>query len=134
MKSIAWSLTVLGALSLIAACGDDSGDADEGGADGGEEEHLPMVDCEDGEDIPGFADVAAFEKCAGCHSSDLSGAERNGAPSDDNWDDYEQAMEHAEEIAHEVYEGEMPPEGSGVTLTADEKSELYRWALCGAPE
>jgi cytochrome c5 len=136
MKSIAWSLTMLGALSLIVACGDDSGDDDEGSSgDAGEQEEpdLPDVDC-DAQDIPTFEEVAAFDKCTTCHSSELSGAERNGAPADDNWDTYEEAMEHADEIAHEVFEGEMPPEGSGMTLTATEEEELYLWALCGTPE
>jgi hypothetical protein len=127
------------ALSFSAACGDDDSDMD--GAtdesalheDAGEELEVPEVDC-DAEEVPTFAEVAAFEKCTTCHSSELSGAERNGAPADDNWDEYEEAMEHAELIAHEVFEGEMPPEESGITLTAAEEDDLYLWALCGAPE
>jgi hypothetical protein len=112
-------------LLLAVACGDD-----------GEEEHeheLPDVECE-GADVPSFAEVEAFDKCTTCHSSELTGDDRNDAPEDDNWDDYEEAMEHAELIAHEVFEGEMPPEDSGITLTADEEEDLYLWALCGTPE
>lgn len=139
MRSIAWILMMCGALSFAAACGDDDsdadGDSDEGADEGdaGEELELPDVDC-DGEEIPTFAEVEAFEKCTTCHSSELSGTDRGGAPADDNWDEYEEAMEHAEEIAHEVFEGEMPPEDSGITLTAAEEDQLYLWALCGAPE
>lgn len=78
--------------------------------------------------------MAAFDKCTLCHASDVSGDARQGAPADDNWDEYEEAAEHAEEIAHEVSEGEMPPEDSQITLTAGEKEQLYLWALCGTPE
>jgi hypothetical protein len=141
MKSIAWALMMLGALFFVPACGDDSGDdaddeSEEGdpqGDAGEDEDELPEVDC-DADPIPTYEEVAAFEKCTTCHSSELTGTERNGAPADDNWDDYEEAAEHAEEIAHEVFEGEMPPADSGMTLTAAEEQDLYLWALCGAPE
>jgi hypothetical protein len=115
-------MMTLSVLALAVGCGDDA-----------EDEQLPDVDCEDG-DIPAFDEVAAFDKCTQCHSSELSGDDRMNAPEDDNWDDYEEAMEHAEEIAHEVFEGEMPPEDSGITLTAAEEEDLYLWALCGTPE
>jgi uncharacterized membrane protein len=138
MKSIAWSLALLSALLFAAACGDDSGDdgADGGSGDGGEHEghdELPEVDC-DAEEIPGFDEVRAFAKCTDCHSSELSGGDRNNAPIGYDWDEYESAQEHAEHIAHVVASGDMPPEGSGITLTASEEDELYLWALCGAPD
>ena len=129
MRSIAW-FVLMSFLALgVAACGDDDGDEGEGMGDAGEHEHeLPDVDC-DG-DIPTFEEVAAFEKCTMCHSSELMGEDRMGAPADDNWDDEEEAIEHRELIAHEVFEGEMPPEESGITLTAAEEQDLYLWALC----
>ena len=140
MRSIAWVLMLLGASFFGLACGDDSSDdtdsaseEDDHHHDGGDESELPDAGCE-GADVPAFADVAAFEKCTGCHSSDLSGTERMGAPAGFNWDEYDAAMEHAEHIAHEVFEGEMPPPDSGMTLTNAEEQELYLWALCGAPE
>ncbi|MGD8862072.1 MAG: hypothetical protein PVI30_18820 [Myxococcales bacterium] len=127
------------------ACGDDDDDGDEdsgseegaagGGGEGGEdgELELPEVDC-DGADVPAFADVAAFQTCTTCHSSALNGEQRNQAPDDDNFNTYESAVEIADEAAHEVYEGAMPPADSGLSLTDAEKEELYLWALCGTPE
>lgn len=139
MRSIAWALMLLGALFFVPACGDDSADAADAGhaqEDAGEDAGLELptdVDC-DADPIPTFDQVAAFDTCTTCHSSELTGTERNGAPADDNWDDYVEAEEHAELIAHEVFEGAMPPADSGLTLTAAEEDELYLWALCGAPE
>jgi len=125
MRLLAWTTVLLGVLSFAVGCGDDGGET--------EEHELPDVECE-GADVPAFDEVAAFEKCTMCHSSELMGPDRNGAPEDDNWDDYEEAVEHAELIAHEVFEGEMPPAASGITLTAAEEEELYLWALCGTPQ
>jgi len=108
---------------LLVACG---GDDEEG-------EELPEVDCSVGA-VPVYSEVSAIDKCVLCHSSELSGSARNDAPDDDNFDTYEGAAEHADEMAHEVFEGEMPPSDSGITISDSEKEELYRWALCGAPE
>jgi uncharacterized membrane protein len=105
-------------LSLaVAACGDDDEDSD-----------LPEVDCSDGR--PEYADVEVFDKCTTCHSSELEGDDRNDAPSDVNFDTESAAEDHAEEAAEEVYEGEMPPQDSGIKLTSEEKQTLYEWALC----
>ena len=140
MRSIAWLVMLLAASFFVPACGDDSSDDTDSASEEGEHEHdggnepdLPEVDC-DAEEVPAFADVAALDKCTTCHSSDLSGGERMGAPAGFNWDEYDAAREHAEHIAHEVFEGEMPPPDSGITLTNAEEQELYLWALCGAPE
>jgi uncharacterized membrane protein len=97
-----------------------------------DEEELPEVDCSG--DVPVYADVAAFDKCTMCHSSELSGADRRSSPATINFDTFEGAEMQATLAAQEVKEGAMPPSGSGITLTADEKDELYRWALCGAME
>jgi uncharacterized membrane protein len=140
MKSIAWVLMMLGVWLFVPACGDDSSDDGDSASEEGDHTHDaggqpdgPEVDC-DAEDIPAFADVAAFETCTSCHSSELSGTERNGAPAGANWDEYDETMPHAEHIAQVVFEDEMPPPDSGMTLTATEEEELYLWALCGAPE
>jgi uncharacterized membrane protein len=47
-----------------------------------------------------------------------------------NFDTEAAANMHAQAAATEVNEGAMPPSGSGVTLTADEKQALYKWAEC----
>lgn len=107
------------ALGLAAfGCGDDDD----------EDEDLPEVECSDGK--PEYADVEAFETCTNCHSSKVEGDDRNGAPTDVNFDTESAAEKHAEKAAEEVYEGAMPPRDSGFKLTSAEKQTLYEWALC----
>jgi hypothetical protein len=111
-------------VAALAACGSEDED-EEGDA-------LPEVDCSG--EVPTFDEVSAFsDVCTDCHSTELSGAARNGAPSSINWDDYDSARANAEHGAEEVFEGEMPPEGAG-ELTNAQKEQLYQWALCGTPE
>ncbi|HKU44852.1 MAG TPA: hypothetical protein VJR89_42125 [Polyangiales bacterium] len=98
------------------------------GACGGDEEELPDVECNG--TVPAYEDVAAFDKCSTCHSSEKTGAQRNQAPADINFNTESASRAHAEDAAHEVFEGEMPPAGSGITLTSAEKDALYKWALC----
>ena len=108
-----WFLTFVVMVSiLLAACGSD----------------LPDVDCSG--TIPAFDDVKALDKCATCHSSKLTGSARRDAPGDVNFDTEAAARSKAEDAAEEVNGGDMPPEGSGITLTAEEKDALYKWALC----
>lgn len=94
---------------------------------------LPDVDC-NAQPVPTFGEVTALQKCTECHSSMRSGAARREAPGSVNFDTYEAAKGKAEEGAEEVYGGDMPPEGSGVSLTAEEKQQFYVWALCGTPQ
>jgi mono/diheme cytochrome c family protein len=90
--------------------------------------NLPDVDCSG--DIPQFADVAALQKCSTCHSSQRNGSARNGAPASVNYDTESAARSKADDAASEVNGGDMPPKGSGVTLSDAEKQALYKWALC----
>ena len=99
-------------LSVLVACGND----------------LPDVDCTG--ETPAFDDVAALKKCATCHSSELTGSARRDAPSDVNFNTEAAARSKAEDAASEVNGGDMPPSGSGITLSAEEKQDLYKWALC----
>jgi len=122
-RSMRWATSLLLVVALTA-CGSE---------DEEEEDELPEVDCSG--EVPTFGEVTAFsEVCTNCHSTSRSGDDRHGAPAAINWDDYDSAKAHAMEAVEEVSEGEMPPESSGETLTADEKEELYTWALCGTPE
>jgi hypothetical protein len=85
--------------------------------------------------VPTFGQVTAFSAvCTNCHSSTKTGAARNGAPDEDNWDVYATAKAEAAEIAEEVEEGAMPPPDSGFALTAAQKEQLLLWAECGAPQ
>src|SRR5688500_1079200 len=123
--SIRWLTCMLFAATLAACSSEDEAED--------EAKNLPDVDCS--QDVPAFDEVTAFSQvCSNCHSTTLSGDDRNGAPSEINWDDYASAKAHAEEGAQEVFEGEMPPEGSNQTLTAAQEEDLYLWALCGTPE
>jgi uncharacterized membrane protein len=103
-----------------------------GVACGGEENSAPNVDCM-AAPVPSFAAVSAFQTCVQCHSSTRTGAARQSAPAGINFDTYAEAAMNPELTAHEVDEGAMPPPASGLTLTATEKDELLRWALCGTP-
>lgn len=76
--------------------------------------------------------------CTRCHSSALTGAARNGAPSDHNFDTL--ANIHAvplEHIDEEAAAGPshvntaMPP--SGAMPTEDERRQLGEWLACDAP-
>lgn len=158
IRSILILMLTLGMTAFYSACGDDDttdddlggggtgGDeADAGDSDAasdedeeteegeeGDEGELPEVDC-DG-DIPTYDEVAAIAVCTNCHHSELMGDDRNEAPEEDNFDTYAGASREPEELAEQVYEGEMPPEDSGFTLSDDDAEQLYLWALCGAPE
>jgi len=121
MRSLGLALAV-GAALVAGGCGGDD-----------DELELPQVDCDSGE-IPGYGEVEAFTACTVCHASNRTGGQRNGAPDEHNFDTYASAIHEPEEVAHEVYAGAMPPPDSGLTLSEDEKQQLYRWALCGTPE
>jgi cytochrome c5 len=117
-------------LSLVAlsACG--------GGNDAQEEEELPpVVNCSAVQPVPAFSQVQVFQSvCTNCHSSSKTGATRNGAPAEINFDQYSSAFAHAEQAAIEVNVGAMPPEFAMITLTDVQKATLFNWAMCGAPQ
>ncbi|NUP11476.1 MAG: hypothetical protein HOW73_35975 [Polyangiaceae bacterium] len=113
---------VVAALTIVnVGCG-DSGTGGEGGG----------ADCTD---VKGYAELGtAISKCTNCHSSELTTpTERQSAPEGFDYDTYELAKQHPDEIAEQLEEGLMPPSGSP-TLTDTEKSDLIKWASCGTPE
>jgi len=90
---------------------------------------LPEVDC--ATPVPTFADVTAFRtSCVSCHSIQLTGPSRAGAPAGMDYDVYASAAAVAEPTARTVFLGTMPPSG-GIQPAAEDV--LYRWSLCGAP-
>jgi hypothetical protein len=114
-------------LLIFAGCG-NSNDAEE-------EELPPDIDCSTVQTVPKFTEVTAFQNvCTNCHVSTKTGSARNGAPADINFDQYASAFSHANQAAIEVNVGAMPPEGSGLSLTSAQKTVLFDWAMCGAPQ
>lgn len=75
--------------------------------------------------------------CLRCHSSALTGAARNGAPVDVNFNTVEEIRTHAEEIhehagaSGDEVNDEMPP--SGDSPSVEERRQLSEWLFCGAP-
>ncbi len=114
-------LLVLGA--MVFGCGSDDSDPPP----------PPEVEC-GATSVPIYSEVRAFEVCTNCHSSQLSGPARNGAPTNVNFDSYEGAKANASRILTQVSSNSMPPPSSGFSLTAEEKQELYAWIECGTPE
>lgn len=119
---------LFGLLACVCACACGNGSdtvADE----------PPEIDCPSDSEVPRFDEVEAFpEVCTHCHSSSLSGSQRHNAPSKINFDDYDSAKPYAKKAATEVYWGNMPPSGSGFTLTMDQIDALLEWSMCGTPE
>lgn len=128
-------LFVLCALLLVTAfaCGDD-GDGGGAGTSGTGGDGDGDGDGDECEDVPTYDEVSAFDKCVMCHSSELSGGDRNTAPADHNFDTYEGATEFLDHVLEEAEEGNMPPPASGITITEAERAALVKWASCGAPE
>jgi uncharacterized membrane protein len=76
--------------------------------------------------------------CVRCHSSTLSGNDRQGAPSDHNFntldDIHATDLEHIDEVAaasSNRINTVMPP--NGPRPTEKERRELGEWLACGAP-
>jgi hypothetical protein len=89
------------------------------------------VDCEG--DVPGYSELSILDTCTGCHSSDLSGEEREDAPADINFDTYEAAVDASLDAVGVLSNGVMPPPGVDMPSAA-EKQDFYNWAGCGTPE
>jgi hypothetical protein len=78
-----------------------------------------------------FAAGFFADDCGRCHSSTLSGADRNGAPDGRNWDDLPTVRSFAGPIRDRVARIQMPPDGSAPWPDID---RLLLWLACGAPE
>jgi len=116
MRALPTAVLMAAMFGTLIGCGSDDDDGD------------PQVSCAG--TIPTYAEVEAFGKCTTCHSSALTGPARSSAPADVNFDTEAGAESHDDEIAHQVTEGAMPPPASNITLTASEKDELLKWAVC----
>jgi uncharacterized membrane protein len=122
MKKVLFPALIL----MFAACSSNNAEP---------EELPPVIDCSTVQSVPKFAAVEAFQSvCTNCHSTTKTGGARNGAPAEINFDDYASASSHAEQAAIEVNVGAMPPESSGLSLTAAQTSTLFDWTMCGSPQ
>lgn len=63
---------------------------------------------------------------AGCHNGDLGEGR--------DWTDFEKVQLNAANIKSKVLSGEMPKEGSGLSLTADELQAISCWVDQGAKD
>jgi len=99
---------------VVASCGVDLGDC--------------PPDSE-AQQIEGRAVVQA--QCVRCHSSQLSGADRQSAPEDLNFDDLGTVQEEAESMYGEAEEGAMPPEAP---LDSASLEAMRVWLACGAKD
>jgi mono/diheme cytochrome c family protein len=107
-------LSSLALLLLATSCGEDLGDC--------------PPDSE-AQQIEGREVVQA--QCVRCHSSALSGAARNAAPVDLNFDDLGTVQEEAESMYGEAEAGEMPPEAP---LDEAQIEAMRVWLACGAKD
>ena len=90
----------------------------------------PVYEGEDGIRAQVFA-----TNCLACHSSELSGAQRNGAPSAVNYDTFSAASEKADRaVARAVELLTMPPSFSSLPkLNQEQQDAMLAWQQAGFP-
>lgn len=106
----------------LAASGCGGGGDDDGGF---------TVDCSG--DVPSYSELTILDTCTGCHSSELDGVEREGAPEDINFDTYEAAVDSSIDAVGVLSNGSMPPPGVAQPSAA-QKQAFYNWAGCDTPQ
>lgn len=120
------------ALAALSSCGSDKAAADSGGPSG--------AVCPTGSTLTydTFGQAFMEDYCTRCHSSALTGAARNGAPSDHDFDTLagiqDTEVEHLDEQAAGGPDGVntiMPPTGSKPTEA--ERRQFGEWLACGTP-
>ena len=99
---------------MTAACGEDTG---------------PLGECPpNSESQQDLGANVIFFTCSGCHSANLTGAARQGAPVGSDYDTAEQALANAEEIYESAASGTMPPPDG---LNADQIETVRIYLACG---
>jgi uncharacterized membrane protein len=123
-------LRAAGVLAVLSFMACSSGDGRAGRPD------AAVVDgrCASLERVPTFAALQAgiLPICLGCHSEQVTGDARNGAPELVNFDTYEQ-FANAAEMASYLVKNRLMPYPSGEGPTEEQRTELYDWAECGKP-
>ena len=107
-------------LALAAACGGEAG----------------PDPCDDGPSYTNQVAPIVAEKCVTCHSRDLAGSARSGAPDGLDFDDFPTLQPVVASVADAITSGRMPPVGVGgaVATTAEERRIVDRWRSCGYPQ
>lgn len=87
------------------------------------------------EGVNGIRAQVFATNCLACHSSNLTGAARNGAPPSVNWDTYEATLPNAPlAIIRAAVQMTMPPSFSGLPLLNDaQKAAMLAWQSAGFP-
>jgi uncharacterized membrane protein len=126
------SLIALVTAAALSACnGEDEGSPEPSGAICPDNSSLTY----DNFGSPFFATY-----CTGCHSSELDGIDRHGAPADHNFDTLAGILSEAEHIDEWAAAGPdavntaMPPATADDTPDESERRDLGEWLACGAPE
>jgi uncharacterized membrane protein len=83
-------------------------------------------------EVPTYGELAMFDICTMCHSSELVGDERMEAPEDINFDTYEAAVASQLNAIGVVSSGAMPPPGIE-RPSEEEKRDFLTWAACDTP-
>ena len=110
-------------LWMMLACGGDSADS----------AVVEPVDCAE---VTTWSTVGApfiYTWCTPCHSSTISGADRQGAPEGVSFGGLEDVQAWADRIEVRVFaeSNPMPPAGG---LSAEELEAVAAWIECGLPE
>jgi uncharacterized membrane protein len=127
--SFRFALTLLAlplSISLAVACG---GGDDEGGGPTG-------ATCPSGSTLTydSFGRDFMEDYCTRCHSSELTGADRKGAPDDHNFDSLQGVLEAADHIDEYAGKGPdstntfMPP--GAPRPSDDDRAKLAEWLAC----
>lgn len=124
-----WSLL---AAFLLPACGGADDPATGVGVDSGYEFQLGEVDCNERDpalDWDNFAEGFFQQFCMGCHSANLTGADRHSAPDGVNFNTPDDVAQWSERIRiRSLDQGDMPPGGGP---TDELKHELDEFLTCG---
>lgn len=80
-----------------------------------------------------FGAIFIGNYCTSCHASELTGAERYGAPTGSDFETYKLLAVHLAGVKSKAGSGKtaMPP---GDQVPAEERKLLDEWIDCGAPE
>lgn len=83
----------------------------------------------------GIREQVFASNCLACHSSNLTGSARNGAPPSVNWDTYEATIPNAARaIVRAVEQMTMPPSFSGLpVLNQEQRTAMLAWQNAGFP-